>query len=164
MSENKDLGHLKFLFTDDLYIIDDPVKNYDPQTETEAPQVAELQPDEPVQKVPAAPLLDRSLFLIQNNNLDAELEALLYKIIGAVKLTDDQYDIDFTDDTEIIPINNDHKVQIIFLASDNPMPMARYESMQIDGRTIVYSDMLDEIASDVNKKKRLWNALQELFL
>ncbi|OEK00716.1 hypothetical protein BFP97_03975 [Roseivirga sp. 4D4] len=103
--------------------------------------------------------------------LEEPLKDLLYKIIGAVKRNPEDILLANCrdagkDQIEALLANNNHKHLLAFgtdvLTELNGIqPYAIHKPKYV---AMLKADPLSEIASDVDKKKALWKALQEMFL
>lgn len=135
--------------------------------------------EEPVAPVYVKPLpaagnnLKHCIVLVDSSEelLEEPLKDLLYKIIGAVKRNPDDILLANCrnagkDQIEALLANNNHKHLLAFGTDvlTELQGVQPYEIHKPKYVAMLKADALSEIASDVDKKKALWKALQEMFL
>ena len=162
---------LPLLLTETIYVI--------PETEkTTAPPVVVSIPDIPTPAPSKSehPRNRNRLVVIYNNiktvYLNPEEEALLAKILGAVKLR--------LEDVDLVNVNN-HRDTLIEILRDKmanqiisfgielrdldiQVPLEAYRVQRVEGIDILLADSLFELQLNTDKKKMLWQALQGMFL
>ncbi|MBO3697544.1 hypothetical protein [Roseivirga sp. E12] len=144
--------------------------------QTEVPEPLVAKEPEPVYVKPlptAGDNLKHCIVLVDSDEelLEEPLKELLYKIIGAVKRKPE--DVLLTncrnagkDQIEALLANNNHK-HILAFGTDVLTELSSVQAYEIHKPKYVAmlkADSLTEIASNVDKKKALWKALQEMFL
>lgn len=145
-----------------------------PQAEPEAPTMVE----EPKAKVELKPVptsgqnLKGCIILVKWENREvAEEKELLLKILSSVKKTEQDVLIAQASGTseeqiEALLAEQNHK-QVLDFGTNKLPQLSKSDFYQIttDGpKKYLKAHALSEIASDVEKKKALWRALQEIFL
>jgi len=135
--------------------------------------------EEPAAPVYVKPLptagnnLKHCIILVDSSEelLEAPLKELLYKIIGAVKRNPEDILLANCrdagkDQIEALLANNNHKHLLAFGTDvlTELQGVQPYETHKPKYVAMLKADSLSEIASDVDKKKALWKALQEMFL
>lgn len=150
---------------------------------TPTEQTALIEPEVNVVEEPVAPVyvkplptsgnnLKHCIVLVESNQelLEESLKELLHKIMGAVKRTAEDILIANcknadSDQIEALLANNNHR-HILSFGTDiiSKLKSADLYTIQKDGAvSMLKSDALIEISQNVDKKKALWKALQEMF-
>ncbi len=186
--DNKDF--LTQFFSDDIYIskesLEEPLIESSPKEEGTPPGKEVVSNKEEVEHIqtPSAftssnlPSIGKEgaaigIFVSDPNHdvISDPNKTFLYKIFQAVQLN-----------PEDIRICNDHKAQgidatellnsidsdIIFSFNATLSEIApnetRYNLLKLNGKKVILADALEDISSDVVKKKALWSLLQSVFL
>lgn len=152
--------------------VDKPVAD-EPKIPT--PEVAE-EPPTPVYVKPLPTLgdnLKNCIVLVHSTEalLEEPLKELLYKILGAVKRMPEDVllanckNAD-TEQIEALLANNNHKHVLAFGTEvlTELKGVTPYAIHKVGPKSLLKADPLTEIATNVDKKKALWKALQEMFL
>ncbi len=134
------------------------------------------EPEAPVYVTPLPTIgdnLKHCIVLVDSENelLEEPLKVLLYKIMGAVKRNAEDILIANcrnakSDQIEALLANNNHRHLLAF-GTDVLVQMKEnslYEIKKEGAVSMLKSDPLVEIQQNVDKKKALWKALQEMFL
>lgn len=144
-------------------------------TEASAPSVVE----EPVAPVYVKPLptagdnLKNCIVLVDSAEelLEEPLKELLYKILGAVKRMPEDVllaNCKHADPEQIEALlaNNNHRHVLAFGTEvlAELKGVTPYAIHKVGPKSLLKADPLTEIAANVDKKKALWKALQEMFL
>lgn len=175
MEAEKNHNFLPFFFQEPVYVVKEPepfVYNPGPQDETHhAPAIEEV----PVKGENKKEIL----VLVEEKNtefISAANEQLLTKILQAVHLAMD--DIALVNLSNIKSFPPSHiaealeKIPFNTLISFGPVvkewPVSNFFSKYMvntddTNRNILLADTLDELATDLQKKKSLWQCLQKLF-
>ncbi len=169
MSELLKTEALPFLLTEAIYVIQE---NSAPPVALPVVEVAIPEPPKPTIDLPR----NRNQVVIIYTNqetvyLNPEEEALLSKILGAVKLR--------IDDVELVNIHN-HRDTLVEILKDKlvnqiisfgielrdldiQIPLEAYRITRAEGIDILLADSLFELQLNTDKKKMLWQALQGMF-
>ncbi|MDZ4715740.1 MAG: hypothetical protein SH819_09750 [Cytophagales bacterium] len=95
------------------------------------------------------------------SDVAAEDKTLLFKILGATKLSPDAFRIVHQPSFDLSQWNEKPSRLLAFV---NPPPgMALYERIEAPGTTLIISEPLAVLAASEPNKRKLWKALQELF-
>ena len=170
MPELANTEALAFLMTDAIYVL--PEEQVVPVA---LPQVEVSVPEPPKPKMELPRNRNQVVVLYTNQQtvyLNKEEETLLSKILGAVKLR--------LEDVELVNIYNHRDTLIEILNQkmvnqlisfgielrdlDIQVPLMPYQVTRVEGIDILLADSLFELQLNTDKKKRLWQALQTLFL
>ncbi|OEK04840.1 hypothetical protein [Roseivirga misakiensis] len=185
-----DSDFLHLFIEEPIYIIDgegpdmavskdesSPIANPTPLKE-ETPEIASSVVEEPAAPVYVKPLptlgenLKHCIVLVDSAEeiLEEPLKALLYKIMGSVKRNPDDIllancrNAD-SDQLEALLANNNHRHVLSFGCDLLPQlkGLDNYEIQREGPKSFIKGDSLVNIQDDVEKKKALWKALQEMF-
>lgn len=128
------------------------------------------QPRLPQQRLPQ---LNHKVLLVADEDLDPSNLLFLEKILKAVNLNIDGVDllnlygvqnVDFAELLRGKYINHFITFGVPFERLNLDIMMDRYAPVRFEGITFLMADSLPTIEADVNLKKRLWGALQRVFL
>ncbi len=170
MPELANAEALAFLMTDAIYVLPE-----EQVTPIQLPTVEVAVPEPPKPKIELSRNRNQVVILYTNQQtvyLNKEEETLLSKILGAVKLR--------LEDVELVNIYNHRDTLIEILNQkmvnqlisfgielrdlDIQVPLMPYQVTRVEGIDILLADSLFELQLNTDKKKRLWQALQTLFL
>ncbi|WP_293687008.1 MULTISPECIES: hypothetical protein [unclassified Spirosoma] len=135
------------------------------------PKVPQVVP--PLQQKPRLPLLNHKVLLLADEELDPSNLLFLEKILKAVNLNIDGVDLlnlhgvkdmDFAELLRGKYINHFITFGVPFERINLDIMMDRYSPVRFEGITFLMADSLPTIEADQNLKKRLWTALQRVFL
>lgn len=127
----------------------------------------------PVQQHPRLPQLNHKVLLLADEELDPSNLLFLEKILKAVNLNVDGVDllnlhgvqnIDFAELLKGKYINHFITFGVPFERINLDIMMDRYAPVRFEGINFLMADSLPTIEADQNLKKRLWSALQRVFL
>lgn len=127
----------------------------------------------PVQQQPRLPQLNHKVLLLADEELDPSNLLFLEKILKAVNLNVNGVDLlnlhgaqnmDFTELLRGKYINHFITFGVPFERLNLDIMMDRYAPVRFEGITFLMADSLPTIEADQNLKKRLWGALQRVFL
>lgn len=173
MEAENNPGFLPFFFQEPVYVINEPESfNTEPQDETHfAPTIEEISVKGENKK--------EILVLVQEKNtefISPANEQLLIKILQAVKLSmDDIALVNLSNITSLPPSHIAEALEkipfhtlISFGAVVKEWSVSNFFSKYMvntddTNRNILLADTLDELASDLQKKRSLWQCLQKLF-
>jgi len=163
--ENKE--HLRHLFTEDIYVIDEQKQSVQAPSDTED------------SKSVSAPKLKfrgdgNSELLLYNYDKNNEFisqgdELFLQNVLKAIKLNISNTIIvnaanEKTDFSRILTNFNNVKTILTFGINKENSKSELYKVSSLDKQNYLRCDSLSSIEKDKEKKKALWGALQELFL
>ena len=172
----KDLKALKYLLTEDIYLIPEPETSQtdkQPPTASESEKVSDEKEKTGTTELKFKGNKNGSLLVLVNNRdhefLDKSQEELLQKIIKAISISENNMILINTahqeiDDVDLHTLPAKKVLQFFLdhnLSGDNIPP---YTTVIDNGKTRLISDPLDDLIHDLNKKKVLWNALQKSFI
>lgn len=174
MSDREFLSHF---IEEPLYLIKDDVKV--PTIQAESLEVAQpIQAEEPAAPVLLKPLptfgknLKHCIILVNwGEQANSSEKELLIKILSSVKRSEDDVLIASSSNASAEQIDAllaeyNHK-HLIDFGTSKLVEIAHaetYTPVQVGPKKYLKADALSEIAQDVEKKKALWKALQEMFL
>ena len=127
----------------------------------------------PVQQQPRLPQLNHNVLLLADEELDPSNLLFLEKILKAVNLNIDGvdllnlhgvHDVDFAELLRGKYIHHFITFGVPFERLHLDIMMDRYAPVRFEGITFLMADSLPTIEADRNLKKRLWDALQRVFL
>ena len=127
----------------------------------------------PVQQQPRLPQLNHKVLLLADEELDPSNLLFLEKILKAVNLNINGVDLlnlhgarnmDFAELLRGKYINHFITFGVPFERINLDIMMDRYAPVRFEGITFLMADSLPTIEADLNLKKRLWGALQRVFL
>jgi DNA polymerase III psi subunit len=127
----------------------------------------------PVQQQPRLPQLNHKVLLLADEELDPSNLLFLEKILKAVNLNVNGVDLlnlhgvqdmDFAELLRGKYINHFITFGVPFERINLDIMMDRYAPVRFEGITFLMADSLPTIEADQNLKKRLWSALQRVFL
>lgn len=127
----------------------------------------------PVQQQPRLPQLNHKVLLLADEELDPSNLLFLEKILKAVNLNINgvdllnlhgAQDINFAELLRGKYINHFITFGVPFERIDLDIMMDRYAPVRFEGITFLMADSLPTIEADQALKKRLWGALQRVFL
>lgn len=127
----------------------------------------------PVQQQPRLPQLNHKVLLLADEELDPSNLLFLEKILKAVNLNVNGVDllnlrgardVDFGELLKGKYINHFITFGVPFERLNLDIMMDRYAPVRFEGITFLMADSLPTIEADQNLKKRLWAALQRVFL
>ncbi|GAB4033615.1 hypothetical protein [Spirosoma gilvum] len=127
----------------------------------------------PVQQKPQVPLLNHKVLLLADEELDPSNLLFLEKILKAVNLNIEGVDLlnlhgvkdlNFAELLRGKYINHFITFGVPFERINLDIMMDRYSPVRFEGITFLMADSLPTIEADQNLKKRLWTALQRVFL
>ena len=127
----------------------------------------------PVQQQARLPKLNHKVLLLADEELDPSNLLFLEKILNAVNLNIDGVDllnlhgvkdVDFAELVRGKHINHFITFDVPFERLHLDIMMDRYTPVRFEGITFLMADSLPTIEADINLKKRLWGALQRVFL
>ncbi|GAB3545228.1 hypothetical protein [Spirosoma fluminis] len=127
----------------------------------------------PVQQQPRFPQLNHKVLLLADEALDPSNLLFLEKILKAVNLNVDgvdllnlhgAHDLNFAELLRGKYINHFITFGVPFERINLDIMMDRYSPVRFEGITFLMADSLPTIEADQNLKKRLWAALQRVFL
>jgi len=138
---------LRYLFTEDIYLID--------SKEEKKPAPSKQDPD------------SQNVLVLVNHSISEEDKNNLTKVLQAVNLGDDQVNIvdgsKFTNLKELASTTEYHS-KVILLFGVGFWNKDLYQIQKQDQKTILPADDLKTIFSDRDRKMKLWNALKKIFL
>ncbi|TRX49477.1 hypothetical protein FNH22_27050 [Fulvivirga sp. M361] len=178
----KDLNTLKYLLTEDIYLIPETNRTTttaSPITEPKAPQ--ETSPPLDIKETAEVSASDFNfkgnkngsvIVLVNDRNneaLNKEQEELLLKILKAVGISKENMLLVNTAFTKVdnIILQSLSATKILQFYPDYDLaesPTALYSTVIDNGKTRLISDPLNDLIYDLSKKKMLWNALQKMFI
>lgn len=175
MEENKEL--LKYIYHEDLYIIDEPAEPVNTQPVIEEEVKADPSESKPPIVHEAKPVTyfggnEKGILLLVNEP-DADflnqkdLEFLMTIIEGGLKLT--KFDIALVNSIKYpyqqVLDEIEYKCLISFDKSEIVLQESKpkYQVIEKDGKKILFAEELSTIAADKEKKKLLWKALKNMF-
>jgi hypothetical protein len=170
MAEHLKTDALAFLLTEPIYVI---AEESTPPVALPTVEIAIPEPPQP--KVDLSRNRNQVVIIYNNQQtvyLNPEEEALLTKILGAVKLR--------LDDVELVNIHN-HRDTLVEILKDKvvnqiisfgielrdldiQIPLEAYRITRAEGIDILLADSLFELQLNTDKKKMLWQSLQSMFL
>lgn len=127
----------------------------------------------PIQQQPRLPQLNHKVLLLADEDLDPSNLLFLEKILKAVNLNINGVDLlnlhgvqelDFAELLRGKYINHFITFGVPFERINLDIMMDRYAPVRFEGITFLMADSLPTIEADQNLKKRLWGALQRIFL
>lgn len=127
----------------------------------------------PIQQQPRLPQLNHKVLLLADEDLDPSNLLFLEKILKAVNLNINGVDllnlhgvqeVDFAELLRGKYINHFITFGVPFERIHLDIMMDRYAPVRFEGITFLMADSLPTIEADQNLKKRLWGALQRIFL
>ncbi|GAB3711811.1 hypothetical protein GCM10027592_49780 [Spirosoma flavus] len=127
----------------------------------------------PIQPKPRMPQLNHKVLLLADEELDPSNLLFLEKILKAVNLNIDGVDllnlhgvkdVNFAELLQGKYINHFITFGVPFERLHLDIMMDRYSPVRFEGITFLMADSLPTIEADQNLKKRLWGALQRIFL
>lgn len=127
----------------------------------------------PSEQRPVLPELNHKVLLLADEELDPSNLLFLEKILKAINLNIDGVDLlnlNGAHDLDFAALVQDKKIHhfITFGVPFNrihlDIAMDRYQPIRFFGITFLMADSLPTIEADQNLKKRLWGALQRMFL
>jgi DNA polymerase III psi subunit len=127
----------------------------------------------PIQQQPRLPQLNHKVLLLADEELDPSNLLFLEKILKAVNLNVDGVDLlnlhgvqnmDFAELLKGKYINHFITFGVPFERINLDIMMDRYAPVRFEGINFLMADSLPTIEADQNLKKRLWSALQRVFL
>ncbi|MBD2700353.1 hypothetical protein IC229_06895 [Spirosoma sp. BT702] len=127
----------------------------------------------PIQPKPRMPQLNHKVLLLADEELDPSNLLFLEKILKAVNLNIEGVDllnlhgvkdINFAELLRGKYINHFITFGVPFERLHLDIMMDRYSPVRFEGITFLMADSLPTIEADQNLKKRLWGALQRIFL
>ncbi|MBD2756838.1 hypothetical protein [Spirosoma validum] len=127
----------------------------------------------PIQQQPRLPQLNHKVLLLADEDLDPSNLLFLEKILKAVNLNINGVDllnlhgvqeVDFAELLRGKYINHFITFGVPFERISLDIMMDRYAPVRFEGITFLMADSLPTIEADQNLKKRLWAALQRMFL
>ena len=127
----------------------------------------------PLQQQPRLPQLNHKVLLLADEELDPSNLLFLEKILKAVNLNIDGVDLlnlhgvrdmNFAELLRGKYINHFITFGVPFERIDLDIMMDRYAPVRFEGITFLMADSLPTIEADQALKKRLWSALQRVFL
>ncbi|QJW89632.1 hypothetical protein HNV11_09675 [Spirosoma taeanense] len=127
----------------------------------------------PLQQQPRMPQLNHKVLLLADEELDPSNLLFLEKILKAVNLNVNGVDLlnlhgakdmDFAELLKGKYINHFITFGVPFERINLDIMMDRYSPVRFEGITFLMADSLPTIEADQNLKKRLWAALQRVFL
>ncbi|GAB3990074.1 hypothetical protein GCM10028807_16450 [Spirosoma daeguense] len=127
----------------------------------------------PIQPKPRMPQLNHKVLLLADEELDPSNLLFLEKILKAVNLNVDGVDllnlhgvkdINFAELLRGKHIHHFITFGVPFERLNLDIMMDRYSPVRFEGITFLMADSLPTIEADQNLKKRLWGALQRVFL
>ncbi|MEM9859339.1 MAG: hypothetical protein AAF843_18435 [Bacteroidota bacterium] len=156
---------LKHFITEDIYIISDKKGNSMPYgTQKEENNIVE----EPKVKLPliSGNSMGKVLIITPLPLSESHVQ-LLTKIMEAVKV--DYQELGFLKIQDLPPLSElVVNAEIILLFGEVSGPdvssMVKYEVLHLENKAILYSESLEILGNSVEDKKKLWTALQGLFL
>lgn len=181
-----DKNSFPFLFQEDIYIVPEKNKlsertlNQEGIKEPESVTVQELEPvadakplvekkDDPGKKTPSIPKIPvakamKDYAVVINNSQELQQgKEFLSKILSAVKIDLEKVDIFSPENAASLFTAPQHKFIFVFGLE----PSVYGETLNKVGKkgqaTFLFSFPLSELQQDVEKKKLLWSALQQIF-
>ena len=127
----------------------------------------------PIQQQPRLPQLNHKVLLLADEALDPSNVLFLEKILKAVNLNVNGVDllnlhgvqeVDFAELLRGKYINHFITFGVPFERINLDIMMDRYAPVRFEGITFLMADSLPTIEADQNLKRRLWGALQRMFL
>jgi hypothetical protein len=127
----------------------------------------------PSDQRPVLPALNHKVLLLADEELDPSNLLFLEKILKAINLNIDgvdllnlngAYDLDFAALVQNKKIHHFITFGVPFNRIQLDIAMDRYQPIRFFGITFLMADSLPTIEADQNLKKRLWGALQRMFL
>lgn len=175
MEAENNRSFLPFFFQEPVYVVNEPesfIYNPGPQDET---------PDSPaIEEIPVKGANKKEILVLveekDNEFISSENEQLLAKILQAVKLAMDDIALVNLSRTSFPPSHVAEaleKIPFHKLISFGPVvkewPVSNFFSKYMvstddAGRNILFADTLGDLATDPQKKRSLWQCLQQLFL
>lgn len=143
----------------------------EPLPKAARPTVPSVMP--PVQHQPRLPQLNHKVLLLADEELDPSNLLFLEKILKAVNLNIDGVDllnlhgvrdVDFADLVHGKKIHHFITFGVPFKRIHLDIAMDRYQPVRFFGINFLMADSLPTIEADQNLKRRLWAALQQVFL
>lgn len=171
-----DLSFLAEFITEPLYLIKDESVESKAYAEPEKHEPAQV--EEPKEKVELQPVTTSGqnlkgciIFVNWKNGEVSEEKDLLLKILGSVKRTENDVLIAHAFGTkpeqiEALLAEQNHKHVLDFGTSSLALLSKSnvYEIKEDGPKRYLKADPISDISADVEKKKALWKALQEMFL
>lgn len=181
MSNNNhivDKNSFKYLFNEDIYVVSEDAIDVIAEVETEATVKAQTDSSsvitkktEPEKKIPAIPKIpviprmaikDYAIIVRSQEEMEVGKEFLI-KILGAMKLDFNKVDLFSTQDSGEDAIAKSEHKYIISFGIDPARHQQNYNKVvKRDKTTFLFSNDLSELQKDVEKKKALWAALQQI--
>lgn len=178
MEENNKL--LKFIYHEDLYIIDEPSEPENQKKENvaiEKKAVAfEHDIEIPVIEEPQAVSYfgknEKGIIILVNdptNDLlnQSDLDLLMKIVEGGLRYSKNDFALINTSQYPVDQIlaEIDHEYLIAFGIDDPALlnKSALYENQEIDGKKVLFSEALSVLSKDQSKKMQLWKALKTMF-
>lgn len=174
-----DKNSFAFLFNEEIYVIPEkgsesvkeavevePIKDK-PKVEIKAEPLKKVEAEKKIPSIPKIPVTNiatKEYAILVNS--PQELEAgkeFLGKILGAIKLDFNKVDT-FTSEAASDPVlaKNEYKVIISFGLDAGKHQQVLNKVVKKGNNSILFSNTLSELQKDIEKKKALWAAMQQL--
>lgn len=168
----EDHSFLKHFITEEVYVLDKNTIDENELVPNESEKVAEEQKSTPIKLIYSGANQKEVLVLINyTSNIADEDKELLFKILKAIQLTDNDIMLlnisQNSSEQHADLLKNISCKKIISFGTNCPSlfpdTVPNYQISIEQNRTILKSHPINEIASDVEKKKLLWSQLQKAF-
>lgn len=174
MEENKEL--LKYIYHEDLYLIDEPAASANVQVIHEEELISEVKDSEtPPLVQEALPVTffgsnEKKILILVNDSANdflnqKEMEFLMSIIESGLKLTK----VDFAlvnchkYPTQQILDEIEYNYLISFDENEISAQKSKYQVIDTDRKKMLFAEKLSEIEAVKEKKKQLWKALKSMF-
>lgn len=155
---------LKFLLTEDVYVIDEKTEKTSTDSETTTETIANSPSVEGNQLLNKAPKPTSEFLILFDNSNEETMKAseseFLQKILSAVKI--DLNAVDLINVNIVEPELSLYK-KVISFTSQYPLEVTDKYKLVSNDQMILLADGLTTIASSVDLKKKLWVELQGMF-
>ena len=175
MEENKEL--LKYIYHEDLYIVDEPAVSANTQPVIEEEIKSDLSENKPsiVQEVKPVTFFGRNekgiLILVNDPTNDflnqKDLKFLMKIIESGLRYSNNDFALVNVAKYPTVQILDEISYNFLLsfgrcnLKSENDS--SRYQITENDGKKVLFADNLTEISVDQAKKKLLWKAMKTMF-
>lgn len=179
-----DKGHLPFLITEDIYVLSrDVAKNETKGTreQSQREETKEASKNEVIKEIPPVSTdkvvfhgtAGNKLLVLMQEPLVDQTRELLNKMLSAVKFSLPEAAMIITTENKILDlekINNalifervlffgEKQIASTILGKDIPL----YFPILVANKFVIAADNLEAIIKDVDKKKKLWEAMKKVF-
>ncbi|MCK5701969.1 MAG: hypothetical protein KAI29_12485 [Cyclobacteriaceae bacterium] len=171
MEENKDL--LKYIYHEDLYIVDEPAASDDTQIVIEEEIASEPGENKPSIVQETKPVIffgsNEKGILILVNDLDndflnqKEMDFLMTIIEGGLKLTKIDFALVNIAKYPYSQVLDELHYNYIVSFDETQKSNPRYQVIVKDNKKMLFAENLSAIEADREKKKLLWKALKAMF-